>query len=63
MGIHSKKLLVPCRFYNPIDVFSEQGLSRGRSLNCIPVHLSSAYRQRATELEKIVGIKIAQEKF
>ena len=32
MGIHSWKLIVPCRLYNPFDVFSELGLSRGHNL-------------------------------
>ena len=33
MGIHSRKLPVPRRFYNPSDIFSKLGLSRGRNLN------------------------------
>ena len=33
MGIHSRKLPVPRRFYNPSDIFSELGLSRGCNLN------------------------------
>ena len=33
MGIHSRKLPVPRRFYNPSDIFSELGLSRGRKGN------------------------------
>ena len=32
MGIHSRKLPVPRRFYNPSDIFSKLGLSRGRNL-------------------------------
>ena len=32
MRIHSRKLPVPRRFYNPSDIFSELGLSRGRNL-------------------------------
>ena len=28
MGIHSRKLSVPRRFYNPSDIFSKLGLSR-----------------------------------
>ena len=32
MGIHSRKLPVPRRFYKPSHVFSKLGLSRGRNL-------------------------------
>ena len=35
MRIHSRKLPVPRRFYNPSDIFSELGLSRDRNLKGI----------------------------
>ena len=37
MRIHSGKLPVPRRFYNPSDIFSELGLIRGRNLN-VDIH-------------------------
>jgi hypothetical protein len=39
MGIHSRKLFVPRRFYNnPSDVFSKLGLSRGHNLKGMTSH-------------------------
>ena len=38
MRIHSRKLPVPCHFYNPSDVFSELGLRWGSNLKMYHTH-------------------------
>ena len=44
MGIHRIELLVLCRFYNPSDIFSKLGLSRGRNLKFISIRVCMRYR-------------------
>ena len=43
MGIHSRKLPLPRRFYNPSDIFSKLGLSQGRKLKPCMVVFSTTY--------------------
>ena len=57
MGIHSRKLTVSCRLYNPSDVFSKLGLGRGRTLKYKARHLLRGSNKISVKLEEVLPLR------